>query len=398
MNRWTTVAAAAAIGTAILLANAGGARAQGLPEPEPVGNVGPMQSPAVPGPMPRQMAPVGPPPDLALPATVPTAWGLGPRPEEACYFHIGAQAYQRQDPGGSIWLLRDNTTNLDRGTTPLLRNTSNVATFNDTNPGMDWGVRATLGYLFDAAAIELTGFYIPNQSSSITATIPGRLTMFFNNPPVGFEGDNGMWLQSDRAKAIQSTALASGELNYKWWSRSFAGVEGILGVRYMDVQDAMSIYSGDDDVTVLDINGFPDPNRQATYMARAHNHIVAPQLGFDATLPCNKWFQFGLMAKGAWGVNFVDVNTRLTRGDGFTGLKSNASTVGFGQVYEVGAYLDLLILERLKLRGGYNCLWAGNVAEGVDNLNYDLSQQPGSLKHDGNIFYHGPLVELQFLF
>ena len=50
------------------------------------------------------------------------------------------------------------------------------------------------------------------------------------------------------------------------------------------------------------------------------------------------------------------------RGDGFLGFNSIRNTSNFGQIYDVGAYVDFSILERLRLRGGYNAMWLTGVA------------------------------------
>ena len=42
--------------------------------------------------------------------------------------------------------------------------------------------------------------------------------------------------------------------------------------------------------------------------------------------------------------------------------------------------------------------WVVNVPEAVDQVDFDLSHTPGIKNKHGSIFYHGPMVELQFLF
>ena len=34
----------------------------------------------------------------------------------------------------------------------------------------------------------------------------------------------------------------------------------------------------------------------------------------------------------------------------------------------------------------------------VDQYNFDLSNPQGKVNHDGSVLYHGPMIELQFLF
>ena len=61
-------------------------------------------------------------------------------------------------------------------------------------------------------ALELSGYYIPQDSSTHTFTNPRRLDSFFINPPVGFEGNNFLWLQADQMRTELRTTLANGDV------------------------------------------------------------------------------------------------------------------------------------------------------------------------------------------
>ena len=88
----------------------------------------------------------------------------------------------------------------------------------------------------------------------------------------------------------------------------------------------------------------------------------------------------------------------LPRGDGFLGTHGAHTRHNFSQVYEIGTYLDIYLLERLRARAGYMALWVSNVPEAVDQVSFDLSAPLGRRDNTGSIFFHGPSVELQFLF
>src|SRR5689334_19581136 len=94
-----------------------------LPEPAPVAPCGPQ---FVPGPLTSAGAPPGPGDALSLPASLPTAWGKGPVPEEGAFFSLGAMGLQRQRPGHTE-VGRNELTNR-----PVLDT-------NDLNPEMNWG-------------------------------------------------------------------------------------------------------------------------------------------------------------------------------------------------------------------------------------------------------------------
>src|SRR5262249_55828168 len=134
-----------------------------LPEPAPVAPCPPPDGGQrfMPGPLSSDSAPQGPQDALSLPADIHTAWGKGPVPGSAAFFSLGMMGLQRQGPGRSVIAYDNSTTNnsasmFDPGFVAL--NTTNL------DPALNWGIRGTIGYLFDDAAFELTGFYIGDQN------------------------------------------------------------------------------------------------------------------------------------------------------------------------------------------------------------------------------------------
>lgn len=404
------------MGVALALACVGwtlpaSAQQQAMPEPVPFGpstipqgpqGPPPMTQPQMtPGPLSPEAAPPGPPPELTLPANLPGAFQEPPPPIGGTYFYLGAKALKRNGLGGepTASIDRDNRTNLDTGDLPRsARFLVPFQHFDDVTMNMAWGFEAAAGWYSDGAVLEVSGFYIPQNDNSVTITAPGRLFAYFNPPPLGFEGNNGMWRQADRVSTTYQSSIGNVEVNYRWWNRGVDGFEPSVGLRYFDLNERVSIYTGDDDVVIRDINDRPDPNRQATYSVRAQNRIVAPQLGAEWNKHFLRCFSVGVMAKAAWGVNFVNVQQSLRRGDGFGPPAGTRNDIIFSHVYELGAHVDLYLLERLRVRAGYTGLFLLDVSEAVDQINFNLRDTAGSGRDDGNIFYHGPTIQVQMLF
>src|SRR5207302_6429867 len=122
--------------------------------------------------------------------------------------------------------------------------------FKDVIPGMDWGLRGTVGYIFGDQAVEVSAWGTFMRSQSQLTDNPGNIDVFFNHPPLGFEGDNGLWLQADRVTTTFMSGLFNGELNYRCWNGGIRGLEFIAGVRYLDQREKLSIYTNDDDLTL----------------------------------------------------------------------------------------------------------------------------------------------------
>ena len=374
------------------------AGADSMPEPIPFRpDAGPTN--LVPGPLSPQTAPQGPPDYLSLPADAPGAFPTKRYdPEEAFYFNIGAQLLRRQSLSNSGVIAVLDPQLLDTGTAAPA-GAAVAQKFSDINPHQNGGPRATFGYLFNTnQAFELTGFYIFESNQTTEVLNPGRVDSFFFNPPLGFEGDNGLWLQADRLSTTLSTTLFGAEANYRYTDAAVMGAELIMGVRYLDLAERLTTRTDDDGFSFPMVNGLPDPTRIATYSVQTHNRLVAPQLGFEWDKSFTKFLTLGFMAKGAWGADFVDMDRNLIRGDGLHGFAGKKSDIQFGQMYEMNAFVDFNILERARLRLGYNALWFLNMANVVDQYDFNLKDANNLNRRSGSIYFQGPMAELQFLF
>jgi hypothetical protein len=319
-------------------------------------------------------------------------------PERAWYFHIGAQLYQRQGLAGSGGLIAVfDPQNLDTGL-PAAPGGAVAQKLGDLKPRFDGGVRATFGYLWDNQAVELTGYYITQSNRSTGVSAGGRIDGLFFNAPLGFEGDNGLWLQADRMATTFSSELYSIEANYRYSDAAVHGAELIAGLRYFDLRERLSTTTDDDGIAFPLVHGQPDPTRVATYSVGTRNHFIGPQLGFEYDKSCNQLFTLGFIAKASLGANFVDADRSLVRGDGYQGFNGQRSFTEFSHMYEMNAFVDIHLLERAKLRVGYNTMWFLHMASVSDQYDLNLQTTNQFPRQNGNVFFHGPQVEFEFLF
>lgn len=348
---------------------------------------------------PGGMPPQGPPPASGpLSYPMPGWYGQGPMAtsQPAWYLTLGAVSLQRERMGNGLVAVRDPGT-VDTGIAPPV-NATPILRFSDMETDWMGGGKATIGYHWDNHSLELTGFYVPKNTSTHTIAFPRQIDSYFFNPPVGFEGNNFLWLQADLMSISLRTSLGSAELNYRTWWGPTPHFSWLIGVRYVDLWERLRIFTDDDGLTVRDSFGRPDATRQALYTVRTHNRIVAPQLGFEWNIPLNPWVAASMNAKGAWGANFVESDTRLRRGDGFTGLRTQRSETIFSHLYDAGFYLDWKLHQCAKLRTGWNILWLSHIAEAVEQVDFNLERSKGRRRPDGDVFYHGPTIELHMVF
>jgi hypothetical protein len=432
------------------------------PPPPPVGPPpGPSYGAApnmMPGPLSPLAAPMGPPECMSLPANHPSAFQCEvPPPETGVYVNIGAMALQRQRLGSGVVAYLDPTlgqnrpgadiiSNIVNGTLPDVRlrplpGAGVGVQWNNLTPSMNFGSRYTFGYLFGNQSIEYTGFYIPTENNTFDTIRLGGYDALFHNAPVGFAGD---WLAADRITMTQRTSLLNNELNYRTWNEGIGGIEVLVGVRYLRLHDTLSVTTDNDGLSLAHDNQLLAQLTRATYGVNAMNNIVAPQLGFEWTHSLLRWVSFSASGKGAWGANFIRSEVGLTRGDGYVGFDSVRHSTVFSQVYELGAFFDFHILDRLHLRAGYQTLWAVGIATSVDQVDFNLqgdrpapavtpldiaqgivngnlvqvvqqgiisnaparaasiqrsmNVQHGRHSDNGSLFFHGPMIELQFFF
>jgi hypothetical protein len=213
-----------------------------------------------------------------------------------------------------------------------------------------------------------------------------RLDLPFFNEPKGFKG---IFLQADSATLTFQTAVGNGEVNYIYGGVT-SEVALLAGFRYVDIQEGFSVLVLDDPVS--------PPDKVALYQTRTHNHLLLPQLGLEWRKELVPTFTVSATAKGAWGVNLIDTNVLLERGDGLIGFQGGHHPQSFSHLYELDFLADWAVTPMIHLRGGYTAFWVLGVAEASRQVDFDLSHTNGSVQDNGHILYHGPTVEVLFTF
>jgi hypothetical protein len=268
-----------------------------------------------------------------------------------------------------------------------------IASFSDVRPSLNSGIRASLAYREDGCAIEVAGFYLFQATSSSLTSIKDRLDLPFANfpSPLGFQGDNFLWLQADTVQTTLETQLGSAEVNYR--HRYYYGFEWIAGFRYLDLRERVSVATNDSS-TDIPIN----PTQVATYSVLTHTHLLAGQFGFEWEWPLLSCASIGASAKGAWGVNLLDVNAGLVRGDGFQGPQATRHAQIFSHLYELAAWATFSFTEQWRIRAGYQCLFIVDVPEPQSQFDFVPAHPNVSANDNRTVIFHGPMIEMQFAF
>ena len=370
MTRWAKSLGGLAIWAACVV----GAQAQfpgdgglgGMPEPLGIPSGGEL----IPGPISPLNAPPGPSDIFSLPASSPSAFMDDPRPlETAVFIHVGAMALARFAPAGPVVATSSNTS----------------MSYGTVIPQMNWGGRGTLGILHENYAWELTGFYVPNQSSSANTSNPAGMTIPFGAIPPEMSAAG---LTNTATGVIQSYSTSFGniELNDRTTNLSIFNFEAIIGLRYSDIQEsAITNYIGS------------TPSNGSSYGATTYNRMVLPQIGLEHNLQPWRGISLGSQYKVALGPNFTESQLSLTQSTGLNQFTNSATNTVFGQLYEINLFANLFILERFRFRLGMDMIWANGIATPGNIFTYDIAN-PTISNRTGSAFYWGPNFEFQFLF
>jgi hypothetical protein len=407
MKRWwkrlAVVAAWLGVGVAAQAQgfNTGPHGAARMPEPlrytpEPI-------PPLVNGPLTPQMAPMGPGPELSLPASHSSAFQLENYSTEAGFYTSLGTSFLRRYRAGNRGtpILFDPDQNLDTGFFSR-NNLPRIADTGDVDHSYRWNGVFTLGYLYANHAIEFNGFYSPEGKNTIALGARGALAVPFGSPdgsfPIGFEGNNGLWRQADRVVMTFENSIGSAELIYRNWNPAVNGVDFIAGVRYLNLRERLGLLTEDDAFTTNEFGQY-DVTRSAEYKSSIQTNFYGLTLGAETSAPLwQKRVWITGIAKGAWGVNQIQRTLELNRLDGLNAFTDRRTRVQFGQLYDTTLSLDFHLLEKARLRVGYQALWLLGTTTPGAQFELDFNQQGVRGFGSRDVFYHGPTLEFQMLF
>lgn len=314
-------------------------------------------------------------------------------------FHVGAIALRRETNGGETIAVFDPGVVLppfprffDHGG-GIGANAATALSLSDLSAEFGYGVKASMVFPGEASLFEITGYFVPRSVSNGGASAPAQLNLPFSNspPPLGFEGDNGLWLQADRVTLTLENQIGNFEMNTHFRSNSL--VDFVLGVRYFDLEDSFRIFTDDDGLTISP----PDPTTNATYSITSHTRLVGPQVGAQLRIMIDDPDVFlGIGVNAVPGVNFNQVETSLIRGDGFAGPSGKRVQTIFSQLLEFNLSLEFTLTERLWFRAGYQGLVLMNVPVSYEQINFDPGNTAVNVNNKGIDFFHGPTFMVSF--
>ncbi len=390
---WGTPAEAFAqgMGDAVPAASSGvfsGFGEGGMGGPSPAGAYG--------VPAPYSMASCPPPPGGYGPPRPGVSFGSEPGCDTGCgkFFVDFGWLMLKRNPYNTRPFVVADVSGFDTGN-PADPTQVNLFRLNDV--GIPWnnGFQVNFGVQQEDVIYEFAGWYVPNRGAARFLSGEAGLSSFFVRPPLGFEGNAGMWQQADTMRFDFRQNSASGAFNAKIIGpcdcEEFR-YSLLVGLRYVDLWERLD-YTVDDDA--IRFGSFPGTIATLTYQTT--NRLMGPQVGFDLNYAVNSWFGIEAMGRLGFMTNLMTIRHTLTRGDGFQGFDTSIQRAEFTQLYETGVHL-YLYSGNMRLKGGYDFKWFVGTAKTDNQINFDLETQPTTFSTTGTLFFHGPSVSLEIFF
>jgi hypothetical protein len=308
--------------------------------------------------------------------------------------HIGWISLKRHDLNHRR-LAQIDENSFDSGLFPT-GNRRTILEFADTPVTFTDGFRVALGLQIEETVLEAAGFYLPAQGTKEhIVVLPGQLTSFFINAPLGFEGTPfSLWTNADVMSLRYSNSLGSGELNWKVFNAGMGwDVMAFCGLRYVSAWERLDFFTADDNLQF----GVRVPETEATITVRTHNNLMGGHFGWGLSRQLAAACGFSWETKLGLYANVADIQKSLIRGDGFFGFDVGDQKVQTAHSYETGFFLNVHG-ERWRLRGGYELKWFVGMAKAENQFDFNLASMRTVLDTDGTLFFHGPTAMLDILF
>lgn len=355
---------------------------QGMPLP-PMGG-GPGCAPPFPPPAPNS-------PLLTVGGSDPSCGG------PACGHYFVSFGWRMMQRGGfneRPFIVADPAA-FDRGAPPIPGSPS-LFDLSDVAMPFNHGFQVAFGFFDDCNLLwTFEGFYIPNRGTARIIDNPTRLTSFFYNAPVGFEGADGfLWANADVMGMTYRNNLVNGEINVRHMREYKDGFNLVFlaGLRYFDIYERFDFLTGDEQTRFN-----PDPTTIANLSWRTQNRLAGGQLGFGVNTMLTSWFGISWDSKIGVFANTITAKNTLTRGDGFQAFDTSIQEVKTTSLYDMSLYFTVQN-GMFRLKGGYNLMWVVGVSKADNQVDFDLATQPQRISTAGTMFFHGPSVQLEIIF
>lgn len=277
--------------------------------------------------------------------------------------------------------------------------------FGDTTvlDGSRSGARFTLGWNCDPCGIygiEASFFFLGRKSESAnfdSSDFPviGRPFFFLNIGQQSRELTTTPEFNTGNIRVDMSTRLFGAEVNKRLllWCGCDYKLTGILGFRYLDLNDRLSIEENSffiNDVPAADPNAAPLFSRGDRSFVfdrfETNNRFYGGQIGLDYEMRRDRWVIEGRVKLG-FGVTHqtidIDGGQRITRANGNVqnfvgGLLALDSNIGnhsqnrFGFVPEVGLKVGYDLNDNVRVFAGYDFLYWSSVIRPGDQIDQTL--------------------------
>jgi hypothetical protein len=276
----------------------------------------------------------------------------------------GAAILQRSNPTGRA-VIRDRAL----GAAVVAR--ADVFDFDQWEGGPDVYIAR---WLQNGTGIEARYFGSNQWDDDRTFGLPAQWQVETADAPIQVNGVGSI-------SACYISRLNSTEIN--WRGGLNQNLALLAGFRWVEIHENLGVSADVGGVNVATANWNTD------------NHLYGGQVGAILQLlkmgrrfSADTWFKGGIYGNDADNqFNFTSIGPNLA------GHTSRGQTAFVGDIQFSGSYW---FTDHVALRSGYQLLWADGVALASDQVNASSSLTGHGIRTNGDVFYHGALIGLDF--
>jgi hypothetical protein len=276
----------------------------------------------------------------------------------------GAAILQRSNPSGRA-VIRDRALG-----TPIVAR-ADIFDFDQWEGGPDVTIAR---WLNNGTGIEARYFGSNQWDDDRTFGLPAQWQVETADAPIQVNGVGTI-------SACYLSRLNSTEIN--WRGGLNQNLALLAGFRWVEIHENLGVSA--------DVGG----TNVATANWNTDNHLYGGQLGailqmlrMGRRFSADAWFKGGIYGNDADNqFNFTSLGPNLN------GHTSQGQTAFVGDIQFSGSYW---FTDHIALRSGYQLLWVDGVALASDQVNASSSLTGHGIKTNGDVFYHGALIGLDF--
>lgn len=274
----------------------------------------------------------------------------------------------------------------------LIRTTAGdpIVFANDLDIEWTGGARATLESEFWGHDWQLSAFFVaPEKSHDQFGDVSG--TFLFNSEYTYFDDLNADGNSRSAEIFGVETQWETWGAEFNWVKGLMSGLNGILGVRYINFRDKLVT------ITFDEVNDFLGTDNDIDRVSiTATNNLAGIQIGLEGEWNLFQDLNFGASLKGGVAANFAMRHRSFSSDNNILNLRSDSiDETGFAQFAEFNPTLTFKFNESASLVVGGNVLWLNDISEASPHYATAGLSTDTNIRDDQDVLLYGATIGLK---